>query len=196
VFSWRGSLLDGPDGDEQLERAGELARGLPLTPAVVSARQLAAMGRLFRGEVAEAVRRIESLRVAVERSGTVRDLAGVLVSVAGVYGRAGRCADALAAGRYCVRLYVDVETTPGPGLLGRTGVARGFRGGSRRDRREGGGGRRTGRGVRVRRPAAPRRGPARAGPRRVSAHRRDRGAARRRRPVEPRGAEVRGPPVP
>jgi DNA-binding CsgD family transcriptional regulator len=117
VLSWQGTVLDGRDGDELLERAGELAGQLPLSSPAVGARQMAAMGRLFRGDVAEAVRRIEALRGAVERSGTVRDLAGVLVSVAGVYGRAGRCADALAAGRYCARLYADVETTPGPGLL-------------------------------------------------------------------------------
>jgi DNA-binding CsgD family transcriptional regulator len=117
VLGWRGSFHDGPEGDQILERAGELALGLPLTRPVVAARQLAAMSRLFRGDVAEATRRIESLRTAVEGSGTVHDLAVVLISVAGIYWRAGRCADALAAGRYCVRLYADVEITPGPGLL-------------------------------------------------------------------------------
>ncbi|GAA3301398.1 AAA family ATPase [Dactylosporangium vinaceum] len=117
VLSWRGNILLGTEGDEYLERAGKLARGLSLTPATVAARQVAAMSRLFKGETAEAVRRIEALRIAVERAGTVRDLAAVLVSVAGIYWRAGRCADALVAGRDCVRLYVDVETTPGPGYL-------------------------------------------------------------------------------
>jgi DNA-binding CsgD family transcriptional regulator len=117
VLGWRGSFHDGIEGDQILERAGELALGLPLTRPVVAARQLAAMSRLHRGDVAEAIRRIESLRTAVEGSGTVHDLAVVLISVAGIYWRAGRCADALAAGRYCVRLYADVETTPGPGLL-------------------------------------------------------------------------------
>ncbi len=117
VLAWRGTFMDGPDGDALLERAGELARGLPLTRPVVGARQLAAMSRLFRGDVAEAVRRIEALRAAVERGGTVHDLATVLISVTGVYARAGRCAEALTTGRYCARLYVDVETTPGPGLL-------------------------------------------------------------------------------
>ena len=117
ILGWRGSFLDGPEGDDVLERAGELARGLPLTRPVVGARQLAAMSRLFRGDTAEAVRRIESLRQAVERGGTVHDLAMVLISVAGIYWRAGRCGDSLAAGRYCARIYTDVETTPGPGLL-------------------------------------------------------------------------------
>jgi DNA-binding CsgD family transcriptional regulator len=117
VLSWRGNILVGTEGDEYLERAGKLARGLSLTSAVVGARQVAAMSRVFRGDVAEAVRRIEALRVAVEHAGTVRDLAAVLVSVTSIYARAGRCADALDAGRSCVRLYVDVENTPSPGYL-------------------------------------------------------------------------------
>lgn len=117
VLSWRGSMLVGAEGDDQLERAGELASALPLTAAVISARQLAAMARLFRGDVAAALRRITALRVEVEQSGAVRDLAAVLISVAGVYGRAGRCAEALRAGRACVRLYTDVMPVPGPGLL-------------------------------------------------------------------------------
>jgi len=117
VVSWRGTIVDGREGDELLERAGELARGLPLTTTVVGARQMAAMARLFRGDVDEAVRRIEALRVALERSGTVRDLAGVLISVAAVYTRAGRCPEALAAARSCARLFADVEMTPGPGLV-------------------------------------------------------------------------------
>ncbi|MGC9668621.1 AAA family ATPase [Planosporangium sp. 12N6] len=117
VLGWRGSFVDGPESDEILERAGELALDLPLSRPVVAARQLAAMSRLVRGDTAEAIRRIESLREAVERSGMLRDLAVVLISVTGIYWRAGRCADSLAAGRDCARLYADVETTPGPGLL-------------------------------------------------------------------------------
>jgi DNA-binding CsgD family transcriptional regulator len=112
-----GVVVDGPETTDLLERASELARGLPLSRPVVRARQLAAMARLFVGDVPEAVRRIEALRTAVERSGTVRDLAGVLLSVAGVYTRAGRCADALLAGRSCARLFSDMGTTPGPGLV-------------------------------------------------------------------------------
>ena len=117
VLTLRGAMTVGAERDVLLERAGELATQLPLTSAVVAARQLAAMGRLFRGDVAEAVRRITALRAEVEHSGAVREIAAVLVSVAGVYGRAGRCADALAAGTACVRLYVDVMSNPGPGLL-------------------------------------------------------------------------------
>jgi DNA-binding CsgD family transcriptional regulator len=115
VLCWRGQMLFGSESDDLFERAGQLARGLPLTPASITARQVSAMGRLFRGDVGEAVRRIEALRIAVERAGAVRDLAGVLLSVAGIYWRAGRCADAVTAARECVRLYVDVETTAGPG---------------------------------------------------------------------------------
>jgi DNA-binding CsgD family transcriptional regulator len=121
VLAWRGHLeppLQVRSNEDLLERAAALSRGLPLSSAVVTARQLAATARLKRGDVAEAVRRIEELRVAVERAGTVRDLAGVLASLASVYSRAGRCAEALTAGRYCLRLWGDVAAgAPGPGLL-------------------------------------------------------------------------------
>ena len=104
--------------EDLLERAATLSRGLPLSSAGVTARQMAALARMQRGEVAEAVRRIEELRVAVERAGTVRDLANVLTALASVYSRAGRWADALAAGHYCLRLFSDVAPgAPGPGLL-------------------------------------------------------------------------------
>jgi DNA-binding CsgD family transcriptional regulator len=120
ILAWRGHIEPVFEGsaEDLLERAAALSRGLPLSSAVVTARQLAATARLKRGEVAEAVRRIEELRVAVERAGTVRDLAGVLASLASVYSRAGRCTDALTAGRYCLRLWGDVAAgAPGPGLL-------------------------------------------------------------------------------
>lgn len=117
VLSWQGAALGGRDGDELLERAGELARGLPLMAATVGARRRSVVGLLLRGGVAEAVRRIEALRSAVQRSGTVHDLAGVLRVAAVAYLRAGRCAEALEAGRSCARLDADIGTTPGPGLL-------------------------------------------------------------------------------
>jgi len=121
VLAWRGSIESAfqvREAEELMERAAALSRGLPLSQEVVSARQLAAMARVMRGDVAEAVRRIEALRVAVERAGTVRDLSTVLTSVASVYSRAGRCTDALAAGRYCVRLFNDMASgAPGPGLV-------------------------------------------------------------------------------
>ncbi|MEN3306997.1 MAG: hypothetical protein V7603_3199 [Micromonosporaceae bacterium] len=104
--------------EEVMERAASLSRGLPVSRAVVNARTMTTQACLLRGDVPEAVRRIEALRVAVERSGTVYDLANVLAVVASVYSRAGRCADALAAGRYCLRLFTDVAAgAPGPGLL-------------------------------------------------------------------------------
>jgi len=121
VLAVRGNAeapLNRQGSEEVLERAATLSRGLPLSSGVVTARQLATTACLQRGEVPEAVRRIEALRVAVERSGTVYDLASVLFAAASVYTRAGRCADALAAGRYCLQLFADVAaTTPGPGLL-------------------------------------------------------------------------------
>src|SRR5262249_34572878 len=120
VLAWRGRIelaFPVPGAEGLMGRAAGLSRGLPLSSAVVTARQVAAMARLMRGEVAEAVRRIEELRVAVERAGTVRDLSVVLASVASVYSRAGRCADSLAAGRYCLRLFADMASrAPGPGL--------------------------------------------------------------------------------
>ena len=111
------SPLSGPDGDELLDRAVELAKDLPPSSEVVRVRQTHAVARVFRGDVDEALSRIEELRTAVDRFGTVPDLAGVLVSVTSVYLRAGRCGDALASGRECMRLILDIEATPGPGLL-------------------------------------------------------------------------------
>src|SRR5262249_7469175 len=98
VLAWRGSIEAAFQVGEAEARAGGAAApsgGLPLSSSVVTARQMAAMSRVMRGEVAEAVRRIEALRVAVERAGTVRDLSFVLASTASIYSRAGRCADAL-----------------------------------------------------------------------------------------------------
>ncbi len=121
VLAWRGDVetaFRAPGAEDLMERAATLSRGLPLSTAVVTARQLAAMARVIRGDVAEAVRRIEELRVAVERAGTVRDLSAVMLSVASVYSRAGRWGDALAAGRYAVRLFADIAAgAPGPGLI-------------------------------------------------------------------------------
>jgi DNA-binding NarL/FixJ family response regulator len=109
--------LGKPGADRLLERAVALSRKLPLSPEVIATRRLHAMSAVFRGEVAEGVRRIEALRTAVDRSGTVRDLASLLYSVASVYSRAGRCRAALQAGRECMRLMLDMEAAPGPGLL-------------------------------------------------------------------------------
>ncbi len=109
--------LGGKAADELLRRASELSRGLPLSSEVVRARQLYAMSRAFAGEMAEASDAIESLRDEVERSGTVRDLAGVLLSVSSIRSRSGRCGQSLRAGRDCMRLMLDMEATPGPGLM-------------------------------------------------------------------------------
>src|SRR3954467_3222320 len=55
--------------EDLLERAAALSRGLPLSSAVVTARQLAALARLHCGEGAEAARRVGGGRRAVGRDG-------------------------------------------------------------------------------------------------------------------------------
>ncbi|MFB9234901.1 AAA family ATPase [Plantactinospora siamensis] len=114
VLAFRSQVESAP---ELLERADRLARTLPPTTEVVRARQMYAMSLAFEGDVAEAVRRIEELRAAVDRSGTIRDLATVLRAVASINSRAGYGSAALAAGREHMRLVLDIEHTPGPGLL-------------------------------------------------------------------------------
>src|SRR5262249_56683109 len=88
-----------------------------LTAETIRARQLAAMTRAFAGDMTEAARQIGALRAEVERSGLVREYAGLLISVAAIEARAGRCDAALAAGRDCMRLLLDMETTTGQALL-------------------------------------------------------------------------------
>jgi DNA-binding CsgD family transcriptional regulator len=121
ALAWRAEIeaaVNTRGSEEIMERAALLSRGLPLSPAVVGVRKLTISTALQRGEVAEAVRGIETLRAEVERSGTVNHLAEVLHVVSSVYTRAGRCADALVAGRYCMRLYSDIAAgPPGKGLL-------------------------------------------------------------------------------
>jgi DNA-binding CsgD family transcriptional regulator len=109
--------VTGRSTDDLVERANRRSLGLALTTPVVVARQRGAMTKLFQGEVAEAVRRIETLRAGVEGSGTVRDLATVLISATSILVRAGRCAEALQAGRYCAQLFRDAVSTVGPGLV-------------------------------------------------------------------------------
>jgi DNA-binding CsgD family transcriptional regulator len=113
--------LGGEDTTILLRRANDLAQGLAPGTEVVRARQLYTTLMMFNGQVDRAVREIEALRTAVQRAGTVRDLAGVLRSAATVYIRAGKAGLALRAGREAMRLTVDMEATPGPGLL--TGAA-------------------------------------------------------------------------
>ncbi|GIJ75194.1 ATP-binding protein [Virgisporangium ochraceum] len=117
VVSWQGTVLGGPAGDELAVRAGDMAHDLPLSEETVDARHMAALRQLFAGQVADAERRIDALRDAVERTGTVRELMRVLLYAANILARAGRCADAVAAGHACLRLYLDVAPTPGPALI-------------------------------------------------------------------------------
>ncbi|MEU4394107.1 AAA family ATPase [Kribbella sp. NPDC023855] len=103
--------------DDLLEQAAELARGLPLTKAVVGARQMAAMRELFRGRTGEAIEQISALVEEVRAGGAVRWLASVLVSATAIYERSGRGADALAAGHECYQLMQDLGDEPEVGLV-------------------------------------------------------------------------------
>ncbi len=107
----------GSDADELLQRAAALARTLPLTTETIRARQLAAMACAFTGDLDAATQQLDELRPQVERSGLVREFAGLLISVSAVALRAGRCDAALTAGRECLRLILDLEATAGPGLV-------------------------------------------------------------------------------
>ncbi|WP_020392487.1 helix-turn-helix transcriptional regulator [Kribbella catacumbae] len=103
--------------DGLLEQAAELSRGLPLTKAVVGARQMAAMRELFRGRTGEAIEQISALVDEVRAGGAVRWLASVLVSATAIYERSGRGADALAAGHECYQLMQDLGDEPEVGLV-------------------------------------------------------------------------------
>ena len=105
--------------DDLLEQAAELSRGLPLTKAVVDARQMAAMRELFRGRTGEAIEQISALVEEVRAGGAVRWLASVLVSATAIYERSGRGADALAAGHECYQLMQDLGDEPEVGLVDR-----------------------------------------------------------------------------
>ncbi len=103
--------------DALLEQAAELSRGLPLTKAVVGARQMAAMRELFRGRTGEAIEQISALVDEVRAGGAVRWLASILVSATAIYERSGRGADALAAGHECYQLMQDLGDEPEVGLV-------------------------------------------------------------------------------
>lgn len=105
------------ESESLLERAAELAEDLPLTPEIIQVRQMNAIAILNRGDVDGGVRVLEALRAEVERGGIVQAIASVLISVSSAYLRAGRYPEALAAGRTCLRTFLDLEITPGPGLL-------------------------------------------------------------------------------
>jgi DNA-binding CsgD family transcriptional regulator/KaiC/GvpD/RAD55 family RecA-like ATPase len=125
ALTFRGGVegnMGDPRADELHRRSWELARDLPLTAPVVHARQLWAMTLVFRGDVEGGLREIVPLRAAVERGGTLRELAWVLISYASIHMRAGRASGALVAGRRCAQLFEDVELTPGIGLVVGSGV--------------------------------------------------------------------------
>jgi DNA-binding CsgD family transcriptional regulator len=111
------SGLDIENQDELFRKAATLARTLPLTSTVLAVRLLDTAKMARGGDVAGALADLETIRVAVERGGSVTDLGSLLVSQSAAYVRAGRFADALAAGRLSARIYADLDATPGPGLL-------------------------------------------------------------------------------
>ncbi|HKE66721.1 MAG TPA: AAA family ATPase [Micromonosporaceae bacterium] len=105
------------ENDALLDRAAELAASLPLTAELLQVRMMHAAAVVQRGDIATALRELEALRAEVERGGSVGNVANVLISVTTVSVRAGRYAEALSAGRTCLRLFADLEVTPGPGLI-------------------------------------------------------------------------------
>ncbi|MDG4822725.1 AAA family ATPase [Asanoa sp. WMMD1127] len=114
------SLIRGahdPESVRLLSHAASLAADLPPSTESVHAAATYARGRAYAGDVGEATRVIEAQRDAVLRSGTLRDLSSVLLASASIYFRAGRGPDALRAGREGMRLILDMEATPGHGLV-------------------------------------------------------------------------------
>lgn len=103
--------------DALLEQAAELSRGLPLTKAVVGARQMAAMRELFRGRTGKAIEQISALVDEVRTAGAVRWLASILISATAIYERSGRGAEALASGHECYQLMQDLGDEPEVGLV-------------------------------------------------------------------------------
>jgi DNA-binding CsgD family transcriptional regulator len=111
------SGLDIDNEDELFRTAATLARSLPLTSTVLAVRLLDTAQMARTGDLAGALADLETMRTAVERGGSVTDLGSLLFSLSAAYVRAGRFADALAAGRLSARIYADLDATPGPGLL-------------------------------------------------------------------------------
>ncbi|RKE23152.1 LuxR family transcriptional regulator [Streptomyces sp. TLI_171] len=107
-------LADPALGLAQLERGCRLAAGRPPTAAGVFCRQGLAVAALRSGDLPRALAEVESLRTEVEAAGRTEDLANVLYIAASVYERAGRCAEAFAAGRAAHDLRERIEPTPGP----------------------------------------------------------------------------------
>lgn len=103
--------------DALLEQAAELSRGLPLSMAVVNARQMAAMRELFGGRTSAAIEQISALVDEVREAGAVRWLASTLISATAIYERSGRGADALVTGHECYQLMQDLGDEPEVGLV-------------------------------------------------------------------------------
>ncbi len=115
-----GSIRPGGDDasrDETWAEAAALSRTLPLTKVILKVRTYHATAMVRQGNVETAIADLEEMRAAVERGGSVSDLASLLLAVTSAYLRAGRFPDALASGRACLRIVSDIDLTPGPGLL-------------------------------------------------------------------------------
>ena len=103
-----------------LRHATALAAGRPaaaLTAAAIRIRCALVVWLLRGGETAEALEAVNLLRADVETAGRVKDLGEVLHMVASVHERAGLCAQAYRAGVLGGRLRLELEPTPGPGLM-------------------------------------------------------------------------------
>lgn len=120
VGRWRaGSAMGGKDCETHLERAYRLSLepSVPLTSAVVTARDGWARALARRGEVDGAVAVIESVLGEMERAGQLHDLAWLAYAATTIYERAGRCGDAYATAVRGSQLLLDIEPDPGIGLL-------------------------------------------------------------------------------
>lgn len=106
-----------------LAEAADLARGRPLSDAIVWVRQAQAILLVRQGEVAEAVDLVQRLLADVSRAGRTRDLARVHYIAAAVLERAGRCRESAESGLLSAGLWADVDLPPAGGFTLRGAAA-------------------------------------------------------------------------
>ncbi|MEV6524361.1 AAA family ATPase [Longispora sp. NPDC051575] len=109
--------IDPEHAREVLDRGLRLAEGRELTRGSAMLRRYAALATMRAGDLPRAVDVMERLRADVERAGILTELFEVLQLCSVVYGRVGRCADAYATGLLAGQLRMEVEPTPGRGLV-------------------------------------------------------------------------------
>ncbi|MGY0233037.1 AAA family ATPase [Longispora urticae] len=109
--------IDPEHAREVLDRGLRLAEGRELTRGSAMFRRYAALSIMRAGDLPRAVDVMERLRADVERAGILTELFEVLQLCSVVYGRVGRCADAYAIGLLAGQLRMEVEPTPGRGLV-------------------------------------------------------------------------------